>query len=122
MYPAVFPLAATSQALAPEIAVDAAGPGLKWLVIDMIPVTIVDMPGLHAARDLIGTLHERGVAFIASGRATEWRQWSETRGVTFVHRSFPGLTAAIEAYEQERESESEGGSDTHFKLIHDSTA
>ena len=36
-------------------AVEAAGPGLKWLVIDMIPVTIVDMTGLHAARDLIGS-------------------------------------------------------------------
>jgi high affinity sulfate transporter 1 len=103
-------------------AVEAAGPGLKWLVIDMIPVTIVDMTGLHAARELIGTLHERGVVFIAAGRATEWRQWSETRGLTFVHRSFPSLAAAIEAYEQQGESESEGGSEAHFKLIHDSTA
>ena len=103
-------------------AVEAAGPGLRWLVIDMIPVTIVDMTGLHAARDLIETLHERGVVFIAAGRATEWRQWSETRGITFVHRSFPSLGAAIEGYEQEKESESEGRSEAHLKLIHESTA
>ena len=88
----------------------------------MIPVTIVDMTGIHAACDLIATLHERGVVFTAAGRATEWRQWSETRGLTFVHRSFPSLEDAIEAYEQERESESEGGPEAHFKLIHDSTA
>ena len=87
----------------------------------MIPVTI-DMTGIHAARDLIGTLHERGVVFTAAGRATEWRQWFETRGLTFVYRSFPSLEAAIEAYEQESESESEGGPEAHFKLIHDSTA
>ena len=88
----------------------------------MIPVTIVDMTGIHAACDLIATLHERGVVFTAAGRATEWRQWSETRGLTFVHRSIPSLEDAIEAYEQERESESEGRPEAHFKLIHDSTA
>ena len=103
-------------------AVAAAGPGLKWLVIDMIPVTIIDMTGLHTARDLIGTLHERGIVVVAAGRATDWRQWSETRGLTFLHRSFPGLAAAIQAYEQESESEPEGGSDAHLKLIHEPTA
>ncbi len=103
-------------------AVEAAGPGLKWLVIDMIPVTIIDLTGLQAARDLIETLHVRGVAFIAAGRVTEWRHWNETRGLSFVHRWFPSLTAAIEGYEQENESESEGGSEVDLKLIHDSTA
>jgi high affinity sulfate transporter 1 len=103
-------------------AVEVAGPGLKWLVIDMIPVTIIDVTGLHAVRDLIGALYERGVAFIAAGRETEWQHWSETRGLTFAHRSFPTLGAAIRGYERENESESESGSDAHLKLINDSTA
>lgn len=88
----------------------------------MIPVTIVDMTGIHAARDLIATLHERGVVFTAAGRTTEWRQWSETRASRSCIDLFPSLEAAIEAYEQESDSESEGGAEAHFKLIHDSTA
>ena len=103
-------------------AVKAAGPSLKWLVIDMIPVTMIDVTGLHSVRDLIEVLHERGVAFIAAGRETEWRHWSETRGLTFVHRSFPTLGAAIQGYEQENGSESESRSKAHLKLIHESTA
>jgi high affinity sulfate transporter 1 len=102
-------------------AVEGAGSGLKWLVIDMIPVTIIDLTGLQAARDLIGRLHERGIAVNAAGRATEWRQWSEARGLRFVHRWFPSLEAAIEGYKQESESEPEGGSEADLKLVHDPT-
>jgi hypothetical protein len=51
--------------------------------------------------DVIETLRARGIAFITAGRDTEWRQWAESRGLSFVHRSFPTLDTAINEYEQE---------------------
>ena len=82
-------------------AVEAAGPDLKGLVVDMIPVTMIDVTGLQAASDVIATLRARGVAFIAAGRETEWRRWAELRRVESEYRSFPTLRAAVKAYERE---------------------
>jgi len=81
-------------------AVETAGPGLKWFVIDMIPITLVDLTGLQATRDVIEVLRERGVEFVTAGRQTEWKQWAERRNLEFKLRSFPTLDAAIEAFEQ----------------------
>ncbi len=78
-----------------------AGPDLKWFVIDMIPITMIDITGLQAAADVIETLRERGIAFIAAGRETEWRQWAESRRLKTGYRSFPTLSAAVEGYKQE---------------------
>jgi len=84
-------------------AVAAAGPGLKWFVMDMIPVTMVDVTGLYAASDLIETLREQGVVFSTAGRQTEWRQWAERHKFKMPNtpRAFPTLRAAIKAYRQE---------------------
>ncbi len=60
-------------------AAEAAGPALSWFVMDMIPVTMIDLTGLQATVDVIETLRARGVVFIAAGRETEWRQWAERR-------------------------------------------
>ena len=79
-------------------AAEAAGPELKWFVIDMIPVTMLDITGLQAAADVIETLRARGVVFIAAGRQTEWRQRAESRGLKSGYRSFPTLRAALKAY------------------------
>jgi high affinity sulfate transporter 1 len=82
-------------------AVESAGPGLKWFIIDMIPITMIDITGLHAARDVIETLRARGILFIAAGRETEWKQWAESRGLQFLHRTFPTLDSAVNEYENE---------------------
>ncbi|HYB42030.1 MAG TPA: SulP family inorganic anion transporter [Candidatus Methylomirabilis sp.] len=89
------------QALA---AARAAGPQLEWLVLDMIPVTMVDVTGLYTARELIDTLKERGVTFAMAGRQTEWRQWAERRKFeAFADLpAFPTLDAAIAAYRATR--------------------
>ncbi len=79
-------------------AADAAGPDLKWFVIDMIPVTMIDITGLQAATDVIETLRARGVDFIVAGRETEWRQWAESRRLKPGYRSFPTLRAALKGY------------------------
>ena len=82
-------------------AAQSAGPGLKWFVIDMIPVTMIDITGLQTARDVIETLSARGVEFVAAGRQTEWQKWAESRGVEFGIRSFPSLNAAVGGYQTE---------------------
>jgi high affinity sulfate transporter 1 len=82
-------------------AVETAGSGLKWFVIDMIPITMIDITGLQALREVIETLRERGVAFIAAGRETEWRHWAERRRLKAEYRSFPTLRAAVKAYRRE---------------------
>jgi MFS superfamily sulfate permease-like transporter len=88
------------QALA---AAAAAGPSLTWLVVDMIPVTMIDVTGLYTARDLIDTLRSRGVVFATAGRQNEWRQWLARRGMEGFAgaRSFPTLRAALEAHRRE---------------------
>jgi len=82
-------------------AAEAAGPDLKWFVVDMIPVTLIDITGLQAAAGVIETLRDRGVTFIAAGRETEWRQWAASRRLNVGHRSFPTLRAAFKGYERE---------------------
>ena len=83
-----------------EAAMDA-GPDLKWFVIDMIPVTLLDITGLQAAADVIETLRARGIAFIGAGRETEWKQWAEGRGIRLKYHSFPTLRAALKGYQKE---------------------
>jgi high affinity sulfate transporter 1 len=81
-------------------AAEAAGPRLKWFVIDMIPITMIDATGLYAADEVISTLAEQGVVFVAAGRQTEWEEWGKRRpGVgTSAMRRFPTLNAALKAY------------------------
>jgi MFS superfamily sulfate permease-like transporter len=85
----------------------AAGPGLKWFVVDMIPITMIDITGLQAASEVIETLRARGVTFIAAGRETEWRQWAATRRLKSGYRAFPTLRSALKGFEQEHRSPAE---------------
>src|SRR5262249_14415769 len=48
----------------------ATGPKLKWFVIDMIPITLIDATGLYAASELVSRLAENGITFCAAGRQT----------------------------------------------------
>jgi high affinity sulfate transporter 1 len=82
-------------------ALDAATPDLKWFVMDMIPVTMVDLTGAQAAVEVIETLRARGIEFVAAGRQTEMRHWAESRNLKGNYRSFPTLRAALKGYEME---------------------
>jgi len=83
-------------------AVDAAGPELKWFVLDMLPVTTVDATGLYTANDVIDALAARGVSVILAGRQTEWAQWRQRRGLAPQEvRSFPTLRQAVRAFRTE---------------------
>jgi high affinity sulfate transporter 1 len=81
-----------------------AGPDLKWFVIDMLPVSMVDATGLYAIMNTVDVLRERGVVFAAASRQTEWREWAAERGLTASFdrvRFFPTLRQAIRAFHDE---------------------
>jgi len=82
-------------------AAEAAGPGLKWFVIDMIPVPMIDVTGLYAAEEVVSTLASRGVMCATAGRQTEWNTWiqrSNRKLQDEAVRSFPTLRAAYKSY------------------------
>ena len=75
----------------------AAGPGLRWFVIDLLPVSQIDATGLFAIRDASDALRARGVVVAAAGRDTEWADRASRRdlsGVLAGIRFFPTLRLA----------------------------
>jgi MFS superfamily sulfate permease-like transporter len=85
-------------------AADAAGSGLKWVVFDMLPITVVDATGIHTVRELCHTLEERGVTVAFAGRQAESRQWLKERNMTELSpraKSFPTLRQALRAFMEE---------------------
>lgn len=83
-------------------AADAAGPSLKWLVLDMLPITLVDSTGLYTAEEVADVLRERGVLLAAAGRQTEWRLWAESRKRPSSDRKirfYPTFREVIRAYQ-----------------------
>ena len=82
-------------------AADAAGPELRWFVIDAIPISEVDLDGLYALRDLRVALEARGVVLVLAGRRTEFLDWMRAVGLyREIHedRVFPTLRQALKAY------------------------
>lgn len=83
-------------------AADAAGPSLKWLVLDMLPITLVDSTGLYTAVEVADILRERGVLLAAAGRQTEWHLWAESRKRPSSDRKirfYPTFREVIRAYQ-----------------------
>jgi MFS superfamily sulfate permease-like transporter len=82
-------------------AADAAGPGLKWVVVDLLPVTMIDATGLYVIQDVVAELACRGAVLAGAGRQTEWDAWAKARGFLVSERKtqiFPTLRAAMNAY------------------------
>src|SRR4030095_519230 len=96
-------------------AAQAAGPSLRWLVLDMIPITMIDATGLYTADEVTDSLKERGVVLAGAGRQTEWRLWAESRQRASRERKiqiYPTMQAAIEAFRQ-TEGIAKGGMVNH---------
>jgi high affinity sulfate transporter 1 len=75
-------------------------PGTRWLVVDMLPVTMIDATGVLTVSELIGELAARGVTLVAAGRHTQWSEWAHAHGLSIdgdVLR-FPTLRQAVKAY------------------------
>jgi MFS superfamily sulfate permease-like transporter len=78
-------------------ALDRAGPGMRGVIIDLIPVSTIDATGLLALRDIQGALAERGITLCGAGRATEWALWRSRRGFAEGRiQIFPTLESALE--------------------------
>lgn len=85
-------------------AADATGPGLKWFVLDMIPISRVDVTGLYAVSSLRDDLEARGARLIFAGRKTEILQWARGAGLyspELEARMFPTLRQALKAYQRQ---------------------
>jgi len=82
----------------------AAGPELRWFVIDAIPISHIDVTGLYALRDLQETLEARGAILILAGRQTEILTGLRETGLYRTEhekRIFPTLRQALRAYRRE---------------------
>jgi MFS superfamily sulfate permease-like transporter len=85
-------------------AASAAGAELKWLVIDLLPVNMVDATGLYAIQEVFEDLRARGIVAGAAARATEWADWAAERGFDEAlgrTRFFSTLQQAVEAFADE---------------------
>lgn len=88
-----------------KAAVDA-GPDLRHVVLDMLPVSTIDATGLLTMLEVAGALSLRGVSFNAAGRATEWHQWAEAHGFDNRNiRLFPTLRSAVRELSPPRDQE-----------------
>ena len=85
-------------------AADAAGPGIRWFVIDSIPISQIDITGLYAFRDLRETFDARGVSLLLAGRRTEFLNWLRGAGLYRPEHEtsiFPTMRQALKAYQRE---------------------
>lgn len=85
-------------------AVEAAGPGLQWFVIDAIPISDIDLGGLTAVRDLSAALEARGISLVIAGRRTEFIVWLKRIDLyrkEVDDRIFPTVRQAVKAYRQQ---------------------
>ena len=80
--------------------VNAAATPPKWIVLDMIPITMIDATGLETAQELADELRSRGITLAAAGRKAEWNQWADSRHFgedTRAVKAYPTLKSAIRA-------------------------
>jgi MFS superfamily sulfate permease-like transporter len=85
-------------------AVEAAGPGLRWFVIDLQPVNMIDATGLYAVQEVCDDLRQRGIVAGAAARTAQWADWAAKRGLSERvegMRFFPTLRQALAAYDTE---------------------
>lgn len=85
-------------------AAQAAGPDLKCFLIDMVPISHVDVTGVYAVRALREDLARSGVELVMGGRRSEIIQWLHAAGLydeAIEARLFSTLRQAIKAYRQQ---------------------
>ncbi|MFO1315095.1 MAG: SulP family inorganic anion transporter [Burkholderiales bacterium] len=85
-------------------AVAAAGPGVRWFVLDLVPVTMIDATGVYALREVFDELRARGIEPCLAGRAEEWAEWAARRGFEREMgelRFFASMGQAVAAYRDE---------------------
>jgi MFS superfamily sulfate permease-like transporter len=84
-----------------QAAIDAAGPGLRWFVLDGLPVTQVDVTGIYELEDLKQTLQALGAELVVAGELTDIRDLRRPGGLSESElgvRYFQTLGQAVRAY------------------------
>ena len=84
-------------------AANSAGPALRWLVLDAIPITSVDVTGLDALEEVRRELAERGITLVVAGRKTEFLTWLRRIGLNRAEDDqfvFPTLHQAVRAFRE----------------------
>lgn len=82
------------------LAAVAAG-NVRWFVLDLVPVNMVDATGVFTMKQVFEELRERGIETCAVGREAEWAEWAAARGLQerlSTTRFFPTLWHAASAY------------------------
>jgi MFS superfamily sulfate permease-like transporter len=77
-------------------------PGARWLVLDMLPVTMIDATGMLTLVELVAELRAKGVTLVAAGRYTQWRDWARRHKVSIEDEGivgFPTIRQAVKAYQ-----------------------
>jgi high affinity sulfate transporter 1 len=86
---------------------DSSGPGLRWFVVDAIPISRIDLTGLYVLRDLRLRLQARGTLLILAGRRTELLIWFREAGLYRPEHEnwfFPTLRQALKASQRTTEA------------------
>jgi high affinity sulfate transporter 1 len=84
-----------------QAAIAAAGPDLKWFVLDALPVTQLDITAYGVLDDLAQTLRARGAELMLAGRMTEVMELRNSLGIgegSILARYFPTLEQAVQDY------------------------
>jgi MFS superfamily sulfate permease-like transporter len=100
-------------------AVEKYEPGVRWLVVDMLPLTSFDVTGLQLVRDLYDELRHRGIELVAAGRLGESIEAQTRMGISeskrLPIRHYSTMRKAVQAfrkeYSQATKPPDEGGAD-----------
>jgi high affinity sulfate transporter 1 len=82
-------------------AVECRADGLKRVVVDMVPIPLVDATGLYMLREVVDALAARGVGLASAGRMAEWAERAKSWGydtASWGVLAFPTLESAVEAF------------------------
>lgn len=82
-----------------ERAVARAGESLRWLVVDAIPITQMDVTGHFVVEDLKTALRQKGVQLVIAGRRQEIVEWRKTHALAADDTLyFPTMRKAVKAF------------------------
>lgn len=84
--------------------VNAAGPSLRWLVIDAMTVTSSDITGRYMLVEVERELSARGIVLVLAGRQTEIHkrlQQKEFEEIRLTLKVFPTLRQAVRTFQKE---------------------
>jgi len=86
-------------------ALDRHQPGVRWFVVDMLPLTSYDITGMIAARELYEELKTRGVELVAAGRLGEMMELQTSKRIPEASRlpirRYSTMRKAVQAFRRE---------------------